>query len=69
MTILYMLRTFAVSSPVNSMTTLLVELIVNGKAVETKRIVADGSQVNLVFETKIERSSWVALRILPSSHT
>ncbi len=46
-----------------------VELIVNGKSVETKRIVADGSQVNLVFETKIERSSWVALRILPSSHT
>jgi len=46
-----------------------VELTVNGKAVETKRIVADGSQVNLVFETKIDRSSWVALRILPSSHT
>jgi hypothetical protein len=46
-----------------------VELIVNGKSVETKRIVADGSQVNLTFETKIERSSWVALRILPSSHT
>jgi hypothetical protein len=46
-----------------------VELIVNGKSVETKRIVADGSQINLVFETKIERSSWVALRILPSSHT
>ena len=46
-----------------------VELIVNGKVVETKRIVADGSLVNLVFETKIERSSWVALRILPSSHT
>ncbi|MEQ2005650.1 MAG: CehA/McbA family metallohydrolase [Limisphaerales bacterium] len=46
-----------------------VELIVNGKSVETKRIVADGSLLNLVFETKIERSSWVALRILPSSHT
>ena len=46
-----------------------VELIVNGKSVETKRVVADGSQLNLVFETKIERSSWVALRILPSSHT
>jgi hypothetical protein len=42
---------------------------VNGQAVKTKRIVADGSQINLVFETKIERSSWVALRILPSSHT
>ena len=46
-----------------------VELIVNGQSVETQRIVADGSQVNLTFETKIERSSWVALRILPSSHT
>lgn len=46
-----------------------VELIVNGQAVKTKRIVADGSQINLTFETKIERSSWVALRILPSSHT
>ncbi|MFM8469948.1 MAG: CehA/McbA family metallohydrolase [Limisphaerales bacterium] len=46
-----------------------VELIVNGKSVETKRIAADGSPVNLVFETRIERSSWVALRILPSSHT
>lgn len=46
-----------------------VELIVNGKVAETKRIVADGSLVNLVFETRILRSSWVALRILPSSHT
>jgi hypothetical protein len=46
-----------------------VELIVNGQVVATKRIVADGSLVNLTFETKIERSSWVALRILPSSHT
>jgi len=46
-----------------------VELIVNGRSVETRRIVADGSLVNLAFQTKIERSSWVALRILPSSHT
>ena len=46
-----------------------VELIVNGQSVATKRIAADGSLVNLVFETRIERSSWVALRILPSSHT
>lgn len=46
-----------------------VELIVNGKVVETKRIAADGSLLNLTFETKIERSSWVALRVLPSSHT
>ena len=46
-----------------------VELIVNGQVVATKRIVADGKLVDVAFETKIERSSWVALRILPSSHT
>ncbi|NDF01040.1 MAG: hypothetical protein EB034_22660 [Verrucomicrobia bacterium] len=46
-----------------------VELIVNGQVVATKRIVADGKLVNVSFDTKIERSSWVALRILPSSHT
>ena len=46
-----------------------VELIINGQVVDTKRIVADGTQVTLVFERRIERSSWVAVRILPSSHT
>jgi len=46
-----------------------VELIVNGQVVATKRIAADGKLVDMAFETKIERSSWVALRILPSSHT
>ncbi len=46
-----------------------VELIVNGQIVATRRIVADGKLVDVAFETKIERSSWVALRILPSSHT
>ena len=46
-----------------------VELIVNGRVVETRRIAADGSIRNLAFDIPIERSSWVALRILPSSHT
>ena len=46
-----------------------VELIINGQVADTKRIVADGTQVTLIFERRIERSSWVALRILPSSHT
>ena len=30
---------------------------------------ADGSLKDLAFEVPIERSSWVAARILPSSHT
>ena len=46
-----------------------VELIVNGQAVETQEIVADGEIVPVQFETSIDRSSWVALRIFPSSHT
>jgi len=46
-----------------------VEVIVNGQPVARKNILADGSLQSLVFEIPIERSSWVALRILPSSHT
>jgi hypothetical protein len=46
-----------------------VELIVNGYPVESRRIAADGRMQEIAFERKIERSSWVALRILPSSHT
>jgi hypothetical protein len=32
-------------------------------------LVADGKLRDVAFDVKIERSSWVALRILPSSHT
>ncbi len=46
-----------------------VELIVNGRAVAKQTIVADGRLQDLKFEIPIEQSSWVALRILPSSHT
>jgi len=46
-----------------------VELIVNGYPVAKKTIVADGVTREIEFDAKIERSSWVALRILPSSHT
>ena len=46
-----------------------VELIVNGQAVERREIVADGKIVPIQFEASIDRSSWVALRIFPSSHT
>lgn len=46
-----------------------VELVVNGKSVARQEIVADGSKHEVVFSTAIVRSSWVAIRILPSSHT
>lgn len=46
-----------------------VELIVNGQTVEKRELVADGKIVPIQFETHIDRSSWIALRIFPSSHT
>ena len=45
------------------------ELVVNGHPVARQEIQADGTQKAVSFDYKIERSSWVALRILPSSHT
>jgi hypothetical protein len=45
------------------------EALVNGVSVATKRIVADGAEHEYEFEVPVERSGWVALRILPSSHT
>jgi hypothetical protein len=44
-------------------------LIVNGYPVARKNIDADGSLRDLSFETRVDKSSWLALRILPSSHT
>ncbi len=46
-----------------------VELIVNGQSVETKEIAADGKVSDLTFDYTPKHSSWVALRIFPSSHT
>ena len=46
-----------------------VELIVNGYPVARQEVLADGAMRTVEFDTKISRSSWVALRILPSSHT
>jgi len=46
-----------------------VELIVNGKAVGRQEIEADGSVHDVTFDFTPTQSSWVALRILPSSHT
>ena len=49
--------------------TVAVELIVNGEVADKKIIEADGSLQDIQFETTISKSSWVALRILPSSHS
>ncbi len=46
-----------------------VELIVNGESVETQAFEADGQIRDLKFNYTPDRSSWVALRIFPSSHT
>jgi len=46
-----------------------VELIVNGEPVDTTQITADGSLQNISFQYPIKKSSWVALRIYPSSHS
>jgi hypothetical protein len=47
-----------------------VELVVNGKVAARQEIVADGALREVAFDgVAIARSSWVALRVLPSSHT
>jgi hypothetical protein len=46
-----------------------VEVVVNGYPAARREIEADGTLQEVSFEVPIEKSSWVALRILPSSHT
>ena len=46
-----------------------VEVIVNGYPVAQQEIEADGAIRNLEFDIDLPQSSWVAVRILPSSHT
>jgi hypothetical protein len=47
----------------------LVELVVNGKAVASRRVPADDKAHEITFQVPIERSSWVALRHFPQMHT
>jgi hypothetical protein len=46
-----------------------VERVVDGRPVARKSIVADGQVRDLEFDVPVEQSSWIAARILPSSHT
>ena len=46
-----------------------VELVVNGRVAARKTVAADGTVRDVSFEVPLRRSSWLAVRILPSSHT
>ena len=46
-----------------------VELVVNGVPVDKALIEADGTPQAVGFQLQIARSSWVALRVMPSAHT
>jgi hypothetical protein len=46
-----------------------VELVVNGYPVARQEILADGTLRDVAFDLPVKKSSWVALRILGSSHT
>ncbi len=46
-----------------------VEVVVNGLPIAQQTICADGTTRDFSFEIPIERSSWVAVRVLGSSHT
>ena len=46
-----------------------VEVIVNGYPIIKEDIIANGELQDMAFKLPIHYSSWIALRILPSSHT
>ena len=45
-----------------------VEIVVNGAPAARQRLLADGTIRTLTFDVELDRSSWIAARILPSSH-
>jgi hypothetical protein len=49
--------------------TVPVEVVINGTVAATQTLVADGTIRTITFDVPLERSSWIAVRILPSSHT
>ncbi len=46
-----------------------VEIVVNGVVFASQPLLADGTVREVAFDVPLERSSWIAARILPSSHT
>jgi hypothetical protein len=46
-----------------------VEAVVNGRPVVSTRVVADGITRDIALDIPVDRSSWIALRVLGSAHT
>jgi hypothetical protein len=46
-----------------------VELVINGKTIDQTQITADGTVYDITFKHKIQKSSWVALKITYAAHT
>jgi len=46
-----------------------VELVLNGRAAARQTVLADGQLRPVSFDVPIQKSSWLAVRILPSSHS
>jgi hypothetical protein len=46
-----------------------VQLVVNGEQVQQIEVEADGTIQNIAFDLSLDKSSWFALRIMPSAHT
>ena len=49
--------------------TVTVEVVVNGRPAASQSLTADGALRDLAFDVTLDRSSWIALRILGSAHT
>jgi hypothetical protein len=49
--------------------TVPVEVVVNGRAMDRKEVTADGTEHEVTFAVPVKESSWVCLRIFPTSHT
>ena len=45
------------------------KIVVNGRVAASKPVPADGTLQNLAFSIPIERSSWVALRLMGAGHS
>ncbi|PYV37965.1 MAG: hypothetical protein DMG06_26770, partial [Acidobacteria bacterium] len=58
----------AVSTPLDRRLR-LVELVINGQPVASKKVPADDQVHELEFSVRIDRSSWVAVRHFPQMHT
>jgi hypothetical protein len=46
-----------------------VEIVVNGRVVATRNVAADGQLRDVEFDVPVGASSWIAARVLSSSHT